>query len=106
MKRFSRWLDSQRHSTRLSFLLQIACRICFSLLSLLWTPMLLHSMGRNLNGLFLNFQKWASLDGCTGDPSAADSNNCQTCSQCSAGVGVTLCVDYNGGHDAAYADSG
>ena len=49
------------------------------------------------------FQKWASLDGCTGDPSAADSNNCQTYSQCSAGVGVTLCVDNNGAHEAANA---
>jgi polyhydroxybutyrate depolymerase len=49
------------------------------------------------------FQKWASKDGCTGNPSAADSNNCQTYSQCSAGVQVTLCTAQGGGHAAANA---
>lgn len=44
------------------------------------------------------FQKWASLDGCTGSPSAADANGCQTYSQCSAGVEVTLCTAQGGGH--------
>ncbi len=44
------------------------------------------------------FQKWAQLDGCTGSPSAADSNGCQTYSQCSAGVEVTLCTTQGGGH--------
>jgi polyhydroxybutyrate depolymerase len=47
------------------------------------------------------FKKWAELDGCTGSPAAADSNNCQTYSQCSAGVQVTLCTNANGGHEAA-----
>ena len=31
------------------------------------------------------FQKWAQLDGCTGSPSASDSNGCSTYSQCKAG---------------------
>ena len=51
------------------------------------------------------FQKWASLDGCTGNPSAADSSGCQTYSQCGGtpSVQVTLCTDANGGHEAANA---
>jgi polyhydroxybutyrate depolymerase len=44
------------------------------------------------------FQKWAQLDGCTGSPSAADSNGCQTYSQCKDGVEVTLCTTQGGGH--------
>ena len=54
-------------------------------------------------GAVATFQKWASLDGCTGNPSAADSSGCQTYSQCSASVQVTLCTDANGGHEAANA---
>jgi polyhydroxybutyrate depolymerase len=50
------------------------------------------------------FKKWAELDGCTGSPSAADANNCQTYSQCSAGVQVTLCTNNSGGHEAAKPD--
>ncbi len=61
LKRILKSANSQRGSTRLSFLLQIICRVGFSLFSLLWTPLLLNSMGKSLNGLFLNFQKWASL---------------------------------------------
>jgi len=45
------------------------------------------------------FQKWAQLDGCTGSPSAADSNGCSTYSQCSEGAEVTLCTKQGGGHD-------
>jgi polyhydroxybutyrate depolymerase len=44
------------------------------------------------------FQKWAQLDGCTGSPSAADSNGCSTYSQCTGGVEVTLCTTQGGGH--------
>ncbi len=44
------------------------------------------------------FQKWAQLDGCTGSPSAADSNGCSTYSQCKGGVEVTLCTTQGGGH--------
>src|SRR6195256_2030126 len=66
MKRVAKWLASQRSSTRLGFVLQICCRILFSLFSLVWTPLLLSSMGSSLNGLFLNFQKMASL-GAVGD---------------------------------------
>jgi polyhydroxybutyrate depolymerase len=50
------------------------------------------------------FQKWASLDGCTGNPSAADSNGCQTYSQCSGGAQVTLCTHATGSHEAADAN--
>jgi polyhydroxybutyrate depolymerase len=44
------------------------------------------------------FQKWAQLDGCTGSPSAEDSNGCSTYSQCQAGVEVTLCTTQGGSH--------
>jgi polyhydroxybutyrate depolymerase len=44
------------------------------------------------------FQKWAQLDGCTGSPSAEDSNGCSTYSQCQDGVEVTLCTTQGGGH--------
>ncbi len=38
------------------------------------------------------FQKWASIDGCTGSATAADSNDCQYYNTCSAGVKVGLCT--------------
>jgi polyhydroxybutyrate depolymerase len=44
------------------------------------------------------FQKWSQLDGCTGSPSAPDSNGCSTYAQCQAGVEVTLCTAQGGGH--------
>jgi len=65
---------------------------------------LVTGMAIDFLGAVGTFQKWAALDGCTGSPSAADSNNCQTYSQCTAGVQVTLCTDNNGGHEAAKAD--
>jgi polyhydroxybutyrate depolymerase len=49
-------------------------------------------------GAVATFQKWASLDSCTGSPSAADASGCQTYSQCQAGVEVTLCTTQGGGH--------
>jgi O-antigen/teichoic acid export membrane protein len=63
LKRAVKWFRNQRSSTRLSFLLQICCRILLSLFAFIWTPLLLGSMGKSLNGLFLNFQKMASLGG-------------------------------------------
>ncbi len=64
---------------------------------------LVTGMAIDFLGAVGTFQKWASLDGCTGSASAADSNNCQTYSQCSAGVQVTLCTATGGGHAAANA---
>jgi polyhydroxybutyrate depolymerase len=64
---------------------------------------LVTGMALDFLGAVGTFQKWASIDGCTGNPSAADSNGCQTYSQCSASVQVTLCTDANGGHEAANA---
>ncbi len=49
-------------------------------------------------GAMGTFQKWAQLDGCTGSPTAPDSNNCTTYTQCKAGVEVTLCTSVGGGH--------
>lgn len=65
--------------------------------------MLVTGMSIDFLGAVGTFQKWASLDMCTGSPGAADSNNCQTYSQCGAGVQVTLCTDDNGQHEAANA---
>ena len=61
--RLARWLLAQRSSPRLAFLLQIGCRVLTSLFSFLWIPLLLGSMGKALNGLFLNFQAIASMGG-------------------------------------------
>jgi polyhydroxybutyrate depolymerase len=44
------------------------------------------------------FQKFAQFDGCTGMPTAADSNNCQHYTECAAGTEVTLCTVKGGGH--------
>jgi polyhydroxybutyrate depolymerase len=52
------------------------------------------------------FQKWAQLDGCTGSPSARDSNGCSTYSQCKDGVEATLCTKQGGGHDPGDAHLG
>jgi polyhydroxybutyrate depolymerase len=52
------------------------------------------------------FQKWAGLDGCTGSPSAPDSNGCQTYAQCQAGVEVTLCTTQGGSHTTGSATIG
>ena len=57
------WLRRQRTSTRLGFILQIVCRVLGACLALLWTPLLLASMGKVLNGLFLSFQAVATLGG-------------------------------------------
>ncbi len=65
---------------------------------------LVSGMALDFLGAVGTFQKWASIDGCTGSPSAADSSGCQTYSQCSASVQVTLCTDNNGGHEAANAN--
>ncbi len=76
-QRFFQWFHGQRSSTRLSFLLQITCRIGFAIFSFIWTPLLLGSMGKSLNGLFLNFQKITSLGG-LGDLGMGDVVNIRT----------------------------
>jgi polyhydroxybutyrate depolymerase len=50
-----------------------------------------------LLGAVGTLQRWAELDQCTGSPSAADSNGCQTYSNCAGGVEVTLCTTQGGG---------
>ncbi len=65
---------------------------------------LVTGMAIDFLGAVGTFKKWAELDGCTGDPSAADSNGCQTYSKCMGDVQVTLCTNNSGGHDAAKAD--
>jgi polyhydroxybutyrate depolymerase len=50
------------------------------------------------------FKKWATLNGCTGDPTAA--GGCSTYSQCRDGVEVTLCTAQGGGHVTGDATKG
>jgi O-antigen/teichoic acid export membrane protein len=57
------WLQQQRSSTRLAFLLQTASRLATAALTLLWTRLLLQAMGVELNGLWLAFQAVATLGG-------------------------------------------
>lgn len=57
------WFYRQRASIRLALILQIVVRILFSVLSLIWTPLLLRNMGDALNGVYLNFQRITSLGG-------------------------------------------
>ena len=57
------WLQEQRSSTRLAFLLQTASRLTTAALTLLWTRLLVQAMGVELNGLWLAFQAVATLGG-------------------------------------------
>jgi polyhydroxybutyrate depolymerase len=52
------------------------------------------------------FAKWASIDQCTGSPSAEDSNGCSTYSSCAGGVQVTLCTKQGGTHEPGNANVG
>jgi polyhydroxybutyrate depolymerase len=63
-------------------------------------------MVHSLLGAVGTFEKWASLNQCTGSPSAADANGCSTYSNCKDGSEVTLCTIDGGGQvmgDAARA---
>ena len=51
------------------------------------------------------FQKWAMIDGCTGSPTAADSNDCQYYNTCSGGVKLGLCT-MTAGHAPGEANIG
>lgn len=57
------WLQRERSSTRLAFLLQTASRLATAALALIWTRLLLQAMGVELNGLWLAFQAVATLGG-------------------------------------------
>jgi polyhydroxybutyrate depolymerase len=50
------------------------------------------------------FDKWKTLDGCTG--TATTSGECATYSTCSEGVEVELCTKQGGGHDPGDANVG
>jgi len=57
-------------------------------------------------GAVATFTKWATLDQCTGSPSAADGNGCSTYSNCAGGVSVTLCTKQGGSHEYGNAKVG
>jgi polyhydroxybutyrate depolymerase len=50
-----------------------------------------------LLGAVGTFEKWAAIDQCAGEPSAADANGCSTYSNCQDGTVVTLCSVQDGG---------
>ena len=52
------------------------------------------------------FQKWAALDGCTGTPSAADSNGCQYYNSCSGRREGRPLHNTGGGHAQGDASIG
>src|SRR4051794_10731931 len=52
-----------RSSSRLAFILHLASRILMSLMALVWTRLLLGTMGKPLFGLFLSFQSVAQMGG-------------------------------------------
>jgi polyhydroxybutyrate depolymerase len=54
-------------------------------------------------GAQATFQKWAAIDGCTGSPSAPDSNGCSTYSSCQGGVEVELCTRQGSSSDVSNA---
>jgi len=45
------------------------------------------------------FSRWAEIDGCTGSPTAPDTNGCSRYTSCSGGVEVWLCTKQGGGDD-------
>ena len=63
MKSIFEFFKRQRESARLGFILSLTTRVASSLLSLLWTRLLLRSMGDSMYGLFISFQSIASLGG-------------------------------------------
>ncbi|HTQ07412.1 MAG TPA: PHB depolymerase family esterase [Polyangiaceae bacterium] len=56
-------------------------------------------------GAVATFQKWAEINGCTGSPTATDSNDCQYYTSCSGGVQVGLCT-MDAGHAPGNATIG
>lgn len=63
------------------------------------TPITVHDIGA-----VPTFEKWASLDQCTGTPTSADANGCSSYQQCQGGVEVTLCTTIGGGEE--WGDAG
>jgi O-antigen/teichoic acid export membrane protein len=63
MSRLREWLLRNRTSVRIAFVLRIFSMAVSSLMSLGWTRLLLHAMGKNLYGLFYSFQAVPQLGG-------------------------------------------
>ena len=60
---------------------------------------LIPSMPVTFLGAVGTFDTWASIDGCTDTPAAADANGCARYSTCRDGVEVVLCTKQGGGDD-------
>jgi polyhydroxybutyrate depolymerase len=54
------------------------------------------NVSHELLGAQGTFQKWASINQCTGAPSVEDANGCSTCPTCQGGTEVTLCTTQGG----------
>lgn len=50
-------------------------------------------------GAQATFERWASIDGCTGEPSEADANGCSSYTACTSGAEVVLCTKQDGGSE-------
>ncbi|MGE5787544.1 MAG: hypothetical protein ACM3ZE_23325, partial [Myxococcales bacterium] len=53
-------------------------------------------MAMELLGAVGTFQKWATLNSCTGAPTAEDVDGCSTYADCAQGTEVTLCTKQEG----------
>ena len=57
------WLRERRNSARLAYVLALGTRVLSSLMGLIWTRLLVGAMGKELNGVYLAFQKVITLGG-------------------------------------------
>ncbi len=54
-------------------------------------------------GAKATLERWSKINQCTGAPSAADANGCESYSSCMGGVEVTLCTKQGGSHEPGNA---
>lgn len=57
------WLRERRNSARLAYVLTLGTRVLSSFMGLIWTRLLVGAMGKELNGVYLAFQKVITLGG-------------------------------------------
>jgi len=55
------------------------------------------TMSFNVLGAVGTFQKWSTLNHCSGNPTVSDANGCSSYITCEGGTEVTLCTTQNGG---------
>ncbi len=60
---FVAWLRERRNSARLAYILALGSRVLSSFMGLIWTRLLVGAMGKELNSVYLAFQKVITLGG-------------------------------------------